>query len=199
MSVKSEKLILKKKVFAYYLRNPDVKFHKYHSANREFPKHHATIKKWIEEMKKLEENGEKIEKTYKTKINRENAAVFEFLSQDGELTVELITLLKAALKAKAINAEDDRFTSIRDLATAYGVVIDKEIALNRLNNDAARLDIERKRYDLEKEKLQFEREKLEQKIANPEMFVPKVIINNDAPMHEKPDMSIEKYLKDETN
>ena len=149
----SKRKALKKQVFAYHLKNPDVPYYEYHKKNPNFPKHHNTIAKYIEEMKGLEENQEKIKVTYQKRIEEENNKVFDYISNDTEDTIEALRLMKKALKDKASKAIDDSFTNIKDIAVAYGIVIEKEIAIGDHAIKLKKFELEKRALDLKEKEL----------------------------------------------
>ena len=167
----AKNLELKKKVFAYHLANPDVKFYKYHTAHKEFPKSHHTIKKWIKEIEGLEESGERVAKSYKRKVNKENKSVFAFLEADTAATITSIELLKSAIQHKALAAKDDRFTSIKDIAITYGIMIEKEVTIQQLAIDQRKLEIAERQLVLKEKELEL-------RIQQPEAFSNVTIIND---------------------
>lgn len=167
---KTQRDQLKKEVFAFYLKNRDIPFHKYHEINPNFPKHHNTIKRYVEELNSKEENGELIKKTYNEKIIKENKTVFDYLERDSQETIETISILKKAIKGKGLKAEDDLFTSIKDIAITYGIMIEKEVTLNQLAINMQKLDIERKRLNIQEKQLELKQKELDLRISNPESF-----------------------------
>ena len=164
MAKRETKSQLKKRVFAYYLKHPEVKFYKYYTVDDTFPKSHHTVRKWVNELSDIEENGRKIAEAYQDRIAIENKTVFEYIEEDTQLTVEALQLMKKAIKTKAINAGDDAFTNIKDIAIAYGIVIEKEINLAQLR--------------IKTETLELKKAELQARIDNPEAFSNIIIVKD---------------------
>ena len=161
---KRNKAQLKKEVFAYHLKYPDTAYSRFNEVNSNWPKHHNTIKSWVEEMYSKSENGQSLEQTYQNKIQKENKNVFEYLENDTALTIETIGIIKQAIKQKAMKAEDDAFTNIKDIAVTYGIIVEKELAIKQHSIKLKELALKERSMDLK------ERE-LEAKMANPQAFV----------------------------
>ena len=97
----------------------------YREVARKHKVHHATVKRIVD-------SGDSAEIVQKaTQKQEENTqSVLEYMDSQTARKKSLLDKLLVAMEDKADNP--DMFTSIKDLATAYGILTDKEIRLLEL-------------------------------------------------------------------
>ena len=162
---KSKRITLadKRKIYAYHLANPEAKIN---TIADHFGKQWHTIDRAIKFMKKRESVKETTN-DIKGKVLKGNGSVFEYIRNNSQSTIVAIDALKKALIFKAEKSESDPFISVRDIATSYGILIDKEIALKKL--------------DLAERTFTLKEREVEHRISNPELYGGNVTIVNDLP------------------
>lgn len=108
----------KKKIIAYY-----VECQNYRETARHFNISADTVKRVVERDENI------VQKT--TEKNNENTkSVLEAMEDRKEAKINLLNKILQAMDKKVENV--DMFTNIKDLATAYGIIMDKEIKIKEL-------------------------------------------------------------------
>lgn len=108
----------KKKIIAYY-----VECQNYSEVGRKFNISHNTVKKLVE-------NNEEIAEKCQQKNIDNTKSVLEAMEERKETKINLLNKILQAMDKKVENV--DMFTNIKDLATAYGIIMDKEIKIKEL-------------------------------------------------------------------
>lgn len=108
----------KKKIIAYY-----VECQNYSEVGRKFNISHNTVKKLVE-------NNKEIAKECQQKNIDNTKSVLEAMEDRKETKINLLNKILLAMDSKVENL--DMFTNIKDLATAYGIIMDKEIKIKEL-------------------------------------------------------------------
>ena len=86
-------------------------------------------------------NNEEIAKKCEQKREENTQEVLEEMTKRNQVKIKLIDKIFEAMEGKLNNI--DMFTSLKDLATAYGIIVDKELKM---------YELDMKRKELEKEK-----------------------------------------------
>lgn len=108
----------KKKIIAYY-----VECQNYRETARRFNISADTVKRVVQRDENI------VQKT--TQKNNENTkSVLEAMEDRKETKINLLNKILQAMDKKVENV--DMFTNIKDLATAYGIIMDKEIKIKEL-------------------------------------------------------------------
>lgn len=108
----------KKKIIAYY-----VECQNYRETARYFNISADTVKRVVLRDEKI------VQKT--TEKNNENTkSVLEAMEEKSNKKIALLDKILNAMDSKVENL--DMFTNIKDLATAYGIIMDKEIKIKEL-------------------------------------------------------------------
>lgn len=108
----------KKKIIAYY-----VECQNYSEVGRKFNISHNTVKKLVE-------NNKEIAKECQQKNIDNTKSVLEAMEERKETKINLLNKILLAMDKKVEDV--DMFTNIKDLATAYGIIMDKEIKIKEL-------------------------------------------------------------------
>ena len=105
----------RKKIVADYIECQN-----YREVARKYGVHHSTVKRIAEER-----DSEEIIQKATQKKEENTQSVLEYMGTQAQRTKGLLDKLLTAMEDKA--GALDMFTNIRDLATAYGIVVDKEL------------------------------------------------------------------------
>ena len=111
----------KKEIIASY-----VECENYSEVARRFNVSDMTVKRLVEKP----ENKDVLEKV-EQKREENTQEVLEEMKKRNKTKVELIDKIFKAMNGKLENV--DMFTNIKDLATAYGIIMDKELRIRELN------------------------------------------------------------------
>ena len=93
----------------------------------------------VDTVKRLATQDEEIVKNLKQKREENTINVLNEMKQRGKQKTELLDKIFKAMDGKLDNI--DMFTNIKDLATAYGIIMDKELKLYEL--DLKRKELEK--------------------------------------------------------
>lgn len=114
----------KKEIIAYYIECQSLR-----ETARKFNREPSTIKRVIE---KDDETQQEIKQKATQKRNENTKSVLETMESKKDAKISLLNKILEAMEKKVDNL--DMFTSIKDLATAYGIILDKEIKIKELEN-----------------------------------------------------------------
>lgn len=114
----------KKEIIAYYIECQNLR-----ETARKFNREPSTIKRLIE---KDDETQQEIKQKATQKRNENTKSVLETMESKKDAKISLLNKILEAMEKKVDNL--DMFTSIKDLATAYGIILDKEIKIKELEN-----------------------------------------------------------------
>ena len=133
----------KKEIIAHY-----AKCQNYSETARAFGKSPNTIKYIIK-------HNEELAKICEEKVIQNTEKMVNLFKRDFK---KVMTIKKRYLD-EALNEKKIAVTGLRDLFTAYGIIIDKEFKLMEI-------ELQREKLELEKEKLALEKKKFEEGIAD---------------------------------
>lgn len=108
----------KKEIIAYY-----VECKNYSEVARKFNVSDNTVRSLVL-------NNEDISKKLEQKNEENTKSVLEAMEERKEKKVKILNKILDAIENKADNI--DMFTNIKDLATAYGIIMDKEIKVKEI-------------------------------------------------------------------
>jgi transposase len=77
------------------------------------------------------QDNDELEKKVKQKKEENTKSTLEYMEEQHEVKKRLLDKLLKGMEVKA--EEIDMFTNIKDLATAYGIILDKELKLKEIN------------------------------------------------------------------
>lgn len=77
------------------------------------------------------QDSDELEKKVKQKKEENTKSTLEYMEEQHEVKKRLLDKLLKGMEVKA--EEIDMFTNIKDLATAYGIILDKELKLKEIN------------------------------------------------------------------
>ena len=97
-----------------------------------------TVKALVKDNKDFAEKCEQ-------KSEENTKSTLEYMEEQHNLKKELVNNLLQAIKIKSTNV--DMFTNVKDLATAYGIIIDKELKVMELKLKKRELDIKNREVD----------------------------------------------------
>lgn len=109
----------KKQIIAYY-----VECQNYSETARKFNVSDKTVKR-------LTTKDENVTKKVEQKKEENTKSVLEAMEERKEKKIKILDKLLDAMENKAENI--DMFTNVKDLATAYGIILDKEIKVKELS------------------------------------------------------------------
>ncbi len=109
----------KKEIIAYY-----VECQNYSETGRKFKVSEGTVRNIV----KKEQN---VTKKCEQKNEENTKSVLEAMEERKEKKVRILNKILDAIENKTENI--DMFTNIKDLATAYGIILDKEIKIKELD------------------------------------------------------------------
>ena len=126
----------KKSAIAYYLECQS-----YTEVAKEFGVDKSTICRLIKK-----QDSTKMQQLARKKSEENANSVLEAMELRKDKKIEILDKILDAIKIKA--EKIDAFTSIKDLATAYGIILDKELKikeleLNKLKNESDKETLER--------------------------------------------------------
>lgn len=110
----------KKQIIAYYIECQNLR-----ETARKFEVSPDTVKRLTQENKDIEQN-------LSQKRDENTKSVLEAMENKKQQKINLLDKILTAMESKVDNL--DMFTSIKDLATAYGIILDKEIKIKELEN-----------------------------------------------------------------
>lgn len=108
----------KKQIIAYY-----VECHNYSETGRKFKVDESTVRRIVKTDKDIAKKTEQ-----KSQENTEE--VLQAMKKRNQTKIELIDKIFEAMDGKLDKI--DIFTNIKDLATAYGIILDKELKIKEL-------------------------------------------------------------------
>ena len=114
----------KKKIIADYVENQN-----YRETARENNVSDTTVKRFVTS------NAEVLEKIAQKK-EENTQTTLEYMETQHDTKKRILDKLLIAIEKKA-DKVDDMFTNIRDLATAYGILLDKELKVLELKKNTA--------------------------------------------------------------
>lgn len=120
----------KKEIIAYYIDCSNLR-----ETARHFNRNPSTIKKIVDKDKKIVEY---IRQKSTEKKDNNTKTVLEQMEERKIIKVKLLDKILDAMNGKCDNI--DMFTNIKDLATAYGIIIDKELKREELGLKAKEID-----------------------------------------------------------
>lgn len=109
----------KKQIIAYY-----VECQNYSETARKFNVSDKTVKR-------LTTRDENVTKKVEQKNEENTKSVLEAMEERKEKKIRILDKILDAMENKAENI--DMFTNVKDLATAYGIILDKEIKVKELS------------------------------------------------------------------
>ncbi len=123
----------KKKIIAYYVESQS-----YRETSRKFNVSATTVKSLV---------GKDTETVQKCTQKREDntKTVLEEMEKRKSTKIKLLDKILEAMDKKCDNI--DMFTNIKDLATAYGIITDKELRLEELKVRKAELELKKQDED----------------------------------------------------
>lgn len=110
----------KKQIIAYYIECQNLR-----ETARKFNVSPDTVKRLTVEEKDIGQN-------LSQKRQENTKSVLQEMDSKKQKKIELLNKLLEAMDKKLDNV--DMFTNIKDLATAYGIIMDKEIKIKELDN-----------------------------------------------------------------
>lgn len=114
----------KKQIIAYYIECQNLR-----ETARKFKREPSTIKRVIEKDDKMQQE---IKQKATQKRNENTKSILESMEEKKNIKIQLLDKILNAMEKKVDNL--DMFTNIKDLATAYGIILDKEIKIKELQN-----------------------------------------------------------------
>lgn len=129
----------KKEIIAYYIECQN-----YSETGRKFDISDVAVRNIVLED---EETSEKLEQ----KREQNTQEVLKAMTEKNEIKIKLIDKIFTAMEGKLDNI--DMFTSIKDLATAYGIIVDKELKIYEL--DLKRKEIEKEKVGNQVQRIQI--------------------------------------------
>lgn len=111
----------KKEIIAYY-----VECQNYSEVGRKFDLNESTIRSIVKK-----ENKKEITEKCEQKNKENTEEVLEAMKKRSKTKIHLLDKIFEAMDGKLDNI--DMFTNIKDLATAYGIIMDKELKIMELN------------------------------------------------------------------
>lgn len=114
----------KKQIIAYYIECQNLR-----ETARKFKREPSTIKRVIEKDDKIQQE---IKQKATQKRNENTKSILESMEEKKNIKIQLLDKILNAMEKKVDNL--DMFTNIKDLATAYGIILDKEIKIKELQN-----------------------------------------------------------------
>ena len=112
----------KKQIIAYY-----VECQNYSEVARKFNINASTVMRIIQK-----EDGTEMQEKAKQKKEENIKSVLEAMETRKNQKIKLLDKILKAMDKKVDNV--DMFTNIKDLATAYGIIMDKEIKIKELES-----------------------------------------------------------------
>lgn len=88
--------------------------------------------------KVLMEDNEKVERLFKEQQIKNTQSTLEYMQTQHETKKRLLDKILSAIEGKVDNI--DKLTSIKDLATAYGIILDKELKLLELSRNTEKVE-----------------------------------------------------------
>ena len=85
----------------------------------------------VETIRNVVKNDEDVGKKLKQKKKENTQSTIEYMQTQHESKKRILDKILKAIEEKADNI--DKFTNIKDLATAYGIILDKELKVLELN------------------------------------------------------------------
>ena len=85
----------------------------------------------IETIRNVVKDNEDVGKKLKQKKQENTQSTIEYMQTQHESKKRILDKILKAIEEKADNI--DKFTNIKDLATAYGIILDKELKVLELN------------------------------------------------------------------
>ena len=85
----------------------------------------------VDTVRRLVLNDDEVVNNLKQKKEENTLSTIEYMQTQHESKKRIIDKILKAIEAKADNI-DDMFTNIKDLATAYGIILDKELKVLEL-------------------------------------------------------------------
>lgn len=114
----------KKQIIAYYIECQNLR-----ETARKFKREPSTIKRVVEKDDKMQQE---IKQKATQKRNENTKSILESMEEKKNIKIQLLDKILNAMEKKVDNL--DMFTNIKDLATAYGIILDKEIKIKELQN-----------------------------------------------------------------
>ena len=85
----------------------------------------------VETIRNVVKDNEDVGKKLKQKKQENTQSTIEYMQTQHESKKRILDKILKAIEEKADNI--DKFTNIKDLATAYGIILDKELKVLELN------------------------------------------------------------------
>lgn len=85
----------------------------------------------VETIRNVVKDNEDVRKKLKQKKEENTQSTIEYMQTQHESKKRILDKILKAIEEKADNI--DKFTNIKDLATAYGIILDKELKVLELN------------------------------------------------------------------
>ena len=85
----------------------------------------------VETIRNVVKDNEDVRKKLKQKKQENTQSTIEYMQTQHESKKRILDKILKAIEEKADNI--DKFTNIKDLATAYGIILDKELKVLELN------------------------------------------------------------------
>lgn len=111
----------KKEIIAYYIECQN-----YSEVARKFNINASTVMRIVQK-----QDNEEMQRKAKEKKEENTKSVLEAMDERREKKISILNKILDAIETKADNL--DMFTNIKDLATAYGIIMDKEIKAKEMS------------------------------------------------------------------
>lgn len=92
----------------------------------------------VDTVRRLVLNDDEVVKTLTQKKQENTQSTIEYMQNQHESKKRILDKILKAIEEKADNV--DMFTNIKDLATAYGIILDKELKVLELNSKNSNSD-----------------------------------------------------------
>ena len=89
----------------------------------------------VEAIRRIDKEDDEIVKKHATKKEENTQTTIEYMQTQHETKKRILDKILTAIESKAEDV--DMFTNIKDLATAYGIILDKELKVLELKNRSA--------------------------------------------------------------
>ena len=100
----------------------------------------------VDTVRRLVLNDDEIVNNLKQKKEENTQTTIEYMQTQHETKKRILDKILTAIEKKADNI-DDMFTNIKDLATAYGIILDKELKVLELQRGKSEMENELTKLD----------------------------------------------------
>lgn len=99
----------------------------------------------VEAIRRIVKEDKNIVKKLETKKEENTQSTIEYMKTQHETKKRILDKILKAIETKAEDA--DMFTNIKDLATAYGIILDKELKVLELQRSKSEMETELTKLD----------------------------------------------------